>query len=313
MDVERPFRFGVSLRFPATREEWRAKGRRAESLGYDILHVSDHLDAMSPPLTAIAFAAEATERIRIGTFVLNNDFRHPALLAREVAALDLLSGGRFELGLGAGHMEAEYRAAGLAFDPGPVRLARLGESLAVIGRLLAGEEVSVEGEHYRFDRYTSAPLPAQAKVPLLVGGNSRQVLRLAARHVDIVSFIGFFHPEGGRRVNLSHFTAEGLDDRLAIVREAAGDRFASRELNALIQSVVMTNDREREAAKWAARTPGVTAAQFLESPFVLFGTVAEMAEQLRQRRDRFGLSYFVVFEPAMEAFAAVIAELHRPT
>ena len=213
--MPRPFRFGVSMWGAGSRDEWRDKARRAEAAGFDTMLVADHLtDGMFPPLTALVAAAEATDRLRLGTLVVNNDFRHPVVLAREAATVDLLTGGRLELGLGAGHMRHEYDEAGLRFDPPAVRVARMAESAAIIRQLLAGDEVTVVGEHYQVHGHRCFPQPLQRPVPLLIGGNGRRVLETAGRLADIVGFTGFSQVEGERNVNPTHFTDAGLADQV---------------------------------------------------------------------------------------------------
>lgn len=306
----RPFRFGVSMRAAGSRVEWQAKARRVEELGFDVLLVPDHLAAVFPPLTALCTAAEATTRLRVGTFVLNNDFRHPVLVAREVAAIDLLTDGRFELGIGAGHAAEEYESIGLHYSNGRARASRLAEAVRIIRPLLAGEAVERTGKHYQVAAQRVFPTPRQARVPVLIGGNSRPVLRLAAEEADIVGFTGFFTQSGGGGASrLAHFTAAGLSDRLDIVRVAAGERFSDLELNVLVQAVVRTDDVLAAATERAAQIPGLSAQQLLESPFLLFGTPQEMADTLIARRARFGVSYFVVFERDMMTLAPVVALL----
>jgi probable F420-dependent oxidoreductase len=300
----RAFRFGVSVRGAADRREWQAKARRAESMGFDTFLVADHLAEVFPPLTALCTAAEATERLRVGTFVVNNDFRHPVVLARDAATVDLLTDGRLELGLGAGHMKSEYDEAGIAFDPPAVRVARLAESVQIVKRLLAGETTTLVGEHYTVREHEAYPRPAQSHVPVLVGGNGRRVLRLAAREADIVGFTGFSQVEGTHDVNLNRFTFAGARQRVAWVRESAGARFDQLELNALVQHV-----GERSSASALAARFGLSEDDLLGSPFMLFGGPTEMADALHARRERLGLSYLVVFETAMDAFAPVIEVL----
>src|SRR6476660_2423218 len=182
MSAVHPFRFGVSLNHAPDRRSWQRQSRRAEAVGFDTLLVADHLVDTLSPLAALLTAAEATDRLRFGTFVMNNDFRHPVLLAREAATLGLLTEGRFELGLGAGHMKPEYEQAGIAFDRARVRVDRLAESVAVIRRLLDGEEVTHHGEHYDVDGHRAWPILEPAhRVPMLVGGNGRRVLSIAAQ------------------------------------------------------------------------------------------------------------------------------------
>jgi probable F420-dependent oxidoreductase len=287
--------------------DWQARARRAEQLGYSALLIPDHLTECLSPWTALAAAAAATERLRVGTFVLNNDFRHPVLVAREAATLDLLSGGRLELGLGAGHMRREYDEAGIGFDSAGVRVDRLGESLAIIKSLLTGYEVDYEGSHYRVRGHTIWPRLAR-RPPIIVGGNGDRLLALAAREADIVGLVGFSLRRGGTAHDLSAFTAGGVEAKLAVVRESAGDRLPEIELNALVQRVVVTDDR-RAAAEELPMRRLLTPDEILDSPFLLIGTQDEMAGALVRRRERYGVSYWVVFEHAMEALAPVVRRL----
>jgi probable F420-dependent oxidoreductase len=311
MNAPRPFRFGVSVFTAKDAADWASKARRAEELGYDMLLAPDHLREALAPFPALTAAATATERLRVGTYVLNNDFRHPAIVAREAASLDAVSGGRFELGIGAGHMQSEYDETGIRFDPAPVRVARLAEAVHIIRALLDGESVTFSGDHYRIDGHRGYPPPAQARLPMLVGGNGPRVLELAGRFADIVSFTGFSPADGGRTSKLSHFTNDGLASRIAIVRKAAGVRFAEIELNVLVQAVVITDDREAAAVDFAARA-GVDLQHVLDSPFILAGTPEEIAAQLFAQREAHGVSYISVFEPAMEPLAPVIERLKGP-
>jgi probable F420-dependent oxidoreductase len=303
----RPFRFGVSVATAGSGVEWQAKARRAEALGFSALLIPDHLSNCLSPWSALAAAAAATEELRVGTFVLNNDFRHPVLTAREAATLDLLSGGRLELGLGAGHMRREYDEAGLRFDSAGVRVDRLGESLAIVKALLAGDAVDYEGSHYEVRSHAVWPRPARPP-PIIVGGNGDRLLALAAREADIVGLAGFSPRRGGTENDLSAFTAEGIETKLALIRESAHDRLAEVELNALVQGVVVTDDRRGAAEEMALRRR-LSAEEILDSPFLLIGTHDQMAEALVGRRERYGISYWVVFEQAMEALAPVVKRL----
>jgi probable F420-dependent oxidoreductase len=224
-----------------------------------------------------------------------------------VATLDLLSDGRFELGLGAGWMRSEYDAAGLAFDPGATRVARLEEAIPVIRSMWSGEPASFSGRHYRLGGLESAPLPAQRPgPPLLIGGGGRRILSLAAREADIVGLVMRSRPEGGLDLGDVGFAA--FADKVRWVREAAGPRFASLELNTLVQAVAITSDRARKAERLASAF-GLGADALLDSPYALIGSEAEIAAQLVERRERFGLSYYAVFERDMEAFAPIAARL----
>jgi probable F420-dependent oxidoreductase len=303
----RPFRFGVSIWAASSRQEWRDKARRAEAAGFDTLLVADHLvDGMLPPLTALVAAAEATDHLRVGTLVVNNDFRHPVLLAREAATIDLLTDGRLELGIGAGHMKVEYDEAGLTFDPPAMRVARLAESAEIVTRLLAGDEVQFDGRHYQVRGHRCFPLPVQRPVPLLIGGNGRRVLATAARWAHIVGFTGFSQVEGERGVNPTHFTDDGLAEQVQWVRDQAGHRFDDLELSTLVQGVTLSDDRRATAADLEGLVPKLTVDDILSSPFGLIGTPVQIADQVRERRERLGISYLTVFEKDFNAMARVI-------
>jgi probable F420-dependent oxidoreductase len=300
-------RFGVSVFSAPDRETWQAEARRYEDLGFDVLLVPDHLGGMFPPLTALVSAADATDRLRVGTFVLNNDFWNPVLLARDAAAVDLLTDGRLELGLGAGHAQVEYEAAGLTYDRPVTRVARLDEALPVLRRLLAGETVDHVGLHYRLQAAATGIAPAQAAVPLLVGGNGDRLLASAARYADIVGLAGFTAGTGQVHTNLSHFSWAGLENRIAHVRAHAGHRFADLELNVLVQRVV-AGDRRAAADELAAAT-GRDAAEFVDSPFVILGD-GDAGREHVERLAELGVTYVVAFaERGADDFAATIAAL----
>src|SRR6266403_1281303 len=244
----RPFRFGINVRTAASQAEWADKARKVEALGYAVLLVPDHLADLLAPFPALAAAAAATTRLRVGTGVLNNDFRHPVLTAREAATLDVLSDGRFELGLGAGHMRSEYEQAG------PVTLA---------------------GRHYRVSGHLLHPRPVQRpRPPVFIGGNAPRLLRVAAKEADIVGLTGIAFRHGGKEPDVSDFRAAVVDERVRLVRETAADRFDRLELTALVQRVVVTDDRRKAAeelatGRWARLTPD----EILASPYALVGTV----------------------------------------
>ncbi len=306
----RPFRFGVNVRAPASAAEWIALARRVEELGYATLNLPDHLTDRPAPMPALASAAAATTRLRVGTLVLNNDFRHPVLLAREAATLDVLSDGRFELGLGAGYVKAEYDEAGLRFDRGGVRVERLAESVTIVKRLFEGEAVTFAGDHYHVRAHTLYPRPVQQpRPPILIGGNGPRLLTLAATQADVVGLTGVTFSQGGVGRDFAGFRAAGVDERLRLIRNAAGARFDQLELNALIQQVIVTEDRRGAADELAQRWSALTAGDILDSPFVLLGSLDEIVAQLVARRARWGLSYYVVFDAALAAFAPVVARL----
>jgi probable F420-dependent oxidoreductase len=306
----KPFRFGINVRDASSRAQWQDKARKAEQLGYSVLLVPDHLAAMLATIPAVMSAADATKSLRVGTNVLNNDLRHPVLLAREAATMDVLTDGRFELGLGAGYVQSEYDQAGLRFDRGGIRVERLAESVRIIKGLLGGAEVDFAGRHYRVTSHTIHPRPVQRPhPPIIIGGNGPQLLALAAAEADTVNFTGITFSRGGTTLDMSGWKAAGIDERMRVVREAAGERLGRLELSAQIQRVIVT-DHPREAAEELQKTwTQLSVGEILEAPFVLLGTVDEMVDTLHARRDRWGLSYFVTFEPYLETLAPVVAKL----
>jgi probable F420-dependent oxidoreductase len=308
----KPFRFGVNVWHAGSRTEWVEKARKIEALGYATLTVPDHLTDLIAPMPALISAAEATTTLRVGSNVLNNDFRHPVLVARESAAVDLLTDGRLQLGLGAGSIQSEYDQAGLSFDRGATRVERLTEAVTIIKGLLKGEKVAFAGRHYRVTGHAIAPLPVQRPhPPILIGGNGPRLLALAAREADIVGLSGITFRRGGAAApDLSGWRTSNIDERVKLVREAAGEeRYARLELNALVQHVVVTEARREAAEELTRRWAQLTADEILQSPYVLIGSVDQMIEDLQMRRERWGISYYVIFEPYLDAFAPVVARL----
>jgi probable F420-dependent oxidoreductase len=307
----RPFRFGVNAWRAESRAEWTEKARRIEGHGYATLTVPDHLSDFFAPMPAALSAAEATKDLRVGTNVLNNDLRHPVLVAREAATVDLLTDGRLQLGLGAGSIKTEYEQAGLNFDRGSTRVERLEEAVTIIKGLLKGERVTFSGRHYQVTGHIIAPLPIQhPHPPILIGGNGSKLLTLAAREADIIGFSGInFRAGGAASPDLSGWKARAVDERVQLVREIAGDRYAGLELNALVQRVIVTENRRRTAEELSVRWPQLTAGDILESPYVLLGTVGQMVDDLRERRARWGISYYVIFEAYLDEFAPVVSQL----
>ncbi|HLH24801.1 MAG TPA: TIGR03621 family F420-dependent LLM class oxidoreductase [Chloroflexota bacterium] len=308
MAEQRAFRFGVAAARPRSRQEWAEQARKAEALGYAVLLLPDHFGDLLAPIPTLVAAADATTTLRLGTFVLCNDFRHPAVLAQEAATIDLLSDGRLELGLGAGWLRAEYEQAGIAYEPGPVRVARLEESVRIVKGLLAGETVTFAGAHYTVTGLAGLPRPVQQPhPPLLVGGGGRRILTLAAREADIVSLAPRVRADG-TRLDALDATPEALARKIAWVRQAAGERFAALELNLLALATAVTPDRRAAAAQVASRF-GAPVDLVLATPHLLLGTIDEIAAQLQSTRARYGISYVVVFEDVMDAFAPVVARL----
>lgn len=230
-------------------------------------------------------AAAATTQLRVGTAVLNNDFRHPVLVAREAATLDVLSDGRLELGLGAGHMQSEYERAGVGLDPGATRVERLAESVALVKQLFEGDPVTFTGRHYRVTGHAIHPRPVQRpRPPIFIGGNAPRLLSVAAREADIVGFTGIMFRRGARQVDVSNFRAAVVDERVRLVKDTAGDRFAQLELNALVQRVIVTDDRCREAGALTGPISQLPPDEIFASPYMLIGTVDQMVADVEARR-----------------------------
>ncbi len=308
----KPFRFGVNVRYARSAAELAETARKIESFGYDTLNVPDHLVDLMAPMPALVSAAAATKHVRLGTNVLNNDLRHPVLVAHEAATVDLLTDGRLLLGLGAGSIKSEYDEAGLPFDTGAARVERLAEAVTIIKGLLKGEQVTFAGQHYRVTGHTVAPLPKQKPhPPILIGGNGRRLLALAAREADIVGFSGLTFREGGAAPpDLSGWRVSAIDERTRLVREVAGDsRYAQLELNALVQRVIVTDDRRKAAEELTSRWSQLSPEEILESPYVLIGTVDQMVEDLQARRDRWGISYYSHMSSYLDGLAPVVARL----
>ena len=304
----RPFRFGVTVPSVSAGSAWAEKARRVERLGFSVLAVPDHFRDQLAPVPALTAAALATTRLRVGSLVFCNDFRHPVVLAKEAATLDVLSGGRFELGLGAGWLRAEYDQAGISFDAPGTRIERLEESVAIVKGLLAGERVTFTGRHYSIADLEGRPVPVQRPhPPILIGGGGQRTLSLAAREASIVGFVPRALKDGSG-LDRTDFGEAALRQKIQWARAADGDHFDSLELNALIQAVVVSDQRTHTADQLAARFK-VARDLVLESPYVLLGTIDEICDTIRQRRERYGISYLTVFERDMEAFAPVVERL----
>src|SRR4051812_6955210 len=255
----RPFRFGVQISTPRQRAEWVEQARRAESLGYDVFLMPDHFRDQFAIGPALAIVAEVT-MLRIGTFVLQNDLRHPALLAQEAATLDVLSDGRFELGLGAGgSWLPDYEQTGIPFDPPATRVARLEESLRTLKGLFAEGPLTLAGQHYTITEFEALPKPIQQPhPPILIGGGGPRMLSLAAQEATIVSILPTMLPAGGQ-FREDQFSDIAFAQQVAFLRRAAGPRFPDLELNVLLQRVVVTDDAQQASEElsreWSPLTP----------------------------------------------------------
>jgi len=304
-----PFRFAVQTQNAPDGAAWRQRARDAESMGYSTLLVPDHFTEQWGPFVALAVAAEATERLKVGALVFDNDFRHPMELAKEVATLDLLYDGRVEFGLGAGWMKTDYEQSGIPFDEPSVRVDRMAEAITVLKGLWSGKPVTFAGEHYTLTGAVGQPTPPTRPHPTIcIGGGSKRVLSIAAREADIVGFnaslrAGYVGPEVAATA-----VPEKFDERVQWVREAAADRFDSLELQCHTSFAMVVPNR-KEIADGMAGMFNVDADVALQIPIVLVGTVDEICETLLERRERWGFSYWIINSDAMADFAPVVERL----
>jgi len=308
----RPFHFLADARAPVSAAELTERARRAESIGFHALVVPDHLIDQLSPVPALAVIAAATDRLRIGGFVLNNDLRHPAVLAQDLASLDVLSAGRLDVAIGAGWNRPEYDAVGLGFAPGAVRVARLEEAVAVLKGCFGDGPFSFTGSHYRITDYDAGPKPVQRPhPPFLIGGGQRRILSLAAREAQIVGLA----PTAGTRPDAPRrFTRAATEEQIGWVRAAAGARFDELELNVYPSSYPVTvTDHARAEARRAAdelrQRTGLELSEdeVLASPHLYIGSVDGLVEKIRGLREELGISSFLVGE--MDEMLPVVERL----
>jgi probable F420-dependent oxidoreductase len=316
MPTQRPFRFGIINEQMDDAASWIARARHAEALGYATFLLRDHFVTepfgdQFAPLIALMAAACATSTLRVGTLVLDNAYRHPIMLAKEATTLDLLSGGRLELGIGAGWLRAEYKAAGMPYDSNGVRVDRLAEALTIIKGLFADGPFTFMGEHYQITALENFPKPAQRSgPPLLIGAGKRRMLQLAGQHADIVGFLTTSVASGALHDDPTERLAVSVEQKIAWVREGAGSRFAEIELS-LIPSIIITDDREGATDQlihergWS----GISPEQVWAMPAVLIGTIPEIIETLQTRRERYGFSYYVIADNQLDTCASLVSAL----
>jgi len=312
----RPFRFGVLAESALSRKALLDTARRAEDGGFSTFLIRDHFIAepfghQFAPLTALAIVAGMTKALRIGSLVLGCAYRHPALLAKEIATLDVMSEGRVELGLGTGFSRVEYERAGLAFDPPRARLERLEEVLHVLKGLFADEPLRFTGKHYSVTDLDGFPKPVQRPhPPILIGGAGARLLSIAAQEADIIGFQTVETKHGVLSREPTARLADNVMQKIEQVRQTAGTRFSEIELST-VASVIVT-DRRQEAAERFARDQGWSAIpteKVLEMPSVFIGTAGQVIVDMQMRRERFGFSYYVIFDQAMDEVAPIVSRL----
>jgi probable F420-dependent oxidoreductase len=267
----------------------------------------DHVGDLLAPFPALIAAADATDSIRIGTLVVDNDFRNPVVLAQEAATVDMLSEGRLELGLGAGWLGRDYERTGIAFDPPQERISRFTEAFQIIDRYLRGEEFSFDGAHYQVRDVTATGCVQEPRPPLLIGGGGDRLLRFAAHTADIISVFLKSLPDGSG-FDLSEATPRAMDAKVELIRHHARERSEKPELNVLLQYFEVTGDVQNVAEKRAAEI-GITSEDLLELPTELIGSHDEIVERLVRNRERYDVSYITVPGPYMQEFAPIVERL----
>jgi len=313
--VIKPFRFSIQAGLPPAGHSWAELARKVEGLGYSTLTVSDHFDEQFAATPALMAAADATSVLKISSLTYCNDYRHPVVMAKEAATLDLLSDGRFEFGIGAGWMTTDYHQSGIPLDQPSIRISRLGEALDVITALWSTTPCNFGGIHYSVHDLDGLPKPmphADAALrpgpPILIGGGGKKVLTLAARRADIIGLnialgAGQIDEHAGPTA-----THESTLEKIGWIRDSAGDRFDAIEIQIRIHLAAVTNDR-RSLSAALAPVLGLSADQGLSSPHALAGTVDEIIEQCLDRRERYGISYIGLSADSIDDMAPVVARL----
>ncbi|MEM7094494.1 MAG: TIGR03621 family F420-dependent LLM class oxidoreductase [Actinomycetota bacterium] len=305
----RPFRFGLMAEKAASGSEWTELATKAEDLGYSSLLMPDHFGNQLGPIPALTAAAAATTDLRVGTLVFANDFRHPALLAKDTATIDLLSDGRLEVGVGAGWMNEDYAWTGVPHERAGIRIDRMIESVQVLRGLWAADAFSFDGDHYTITEMDGLPKPVQdGGPPIIIGGGGKRVLSTAARMADIVGV----NPNVGEGTvgaeAIRSMSADATEEKLGWVRDAAGDRFDELEIS-ILKFVVVVTDDQAATAEQVGGMMGMDAATIIASPHALIGSAEQIADELVEQRERWQGSYVTVRGDAIESFAPVVAAL----
>ncbi len=310
--MSKPFRFGLQVRGPIEGHSWTDTARMVEDLGYSSLVVPDHFHDQLAPIAALSAAAAVTTTLKVGALVFGNDYRHPIILAKEMATLDVLSEGRLEFGIGAGWMRTDYEQTGMDYDAPGERIERMQESLDVIRRCWAEGAADYDGTHYHLSGYDGQPLPhAPGGPPIIIGGGGPRMLGVAARNADIVGITANLRSGEIGSDAIADSMPEAYDAKVARVKEAAGDRFDQIELNSLTMQTSITDDRDGQLALFAELF-GMPTEVVAQSPALLVGNVDQICETLQERRERWGFSYVVIQQGGGEAgveFAKVVERL----
>ncbi len=310
------FRFGVIDESSLTREAWTQQAQNVEQLGYSTLFIRDHFihggfNHQLAPIPALMAAADVTSTLRVGSLVISNDYRHPVLLAKETTTLDVLSGGRFELGLGAGWLKDEYEQIGLEFNTAGIRVERMQEALHVLKGLFADAPLTFAGKHYTITNLESFPKPLQKPhPPILIGAGGKRMLSIAAQEADIIGILPIALTNGTISDNPTERIASTIAQKVEWIRQAAGERFEEIELS-MIVSLYITEHRHQKAEQiMRERNWGNLAAQdILDMPSILIGSIEEIIEKLHALREQFGLTYFVIPDSSIQELVPIVTRL----
>lgn len=310
--MPQPFRFGLQTHGPIEGMSWTDTAKFAEQQGYSSLLVPDHFHGQYGPMTALAAAAAVTTELKVGALVFGNDYRHPIMLAKEMATLDHIAEGRVEFGIGAGWMRTDYDQTGMAYDRPGLRIERMVESLQIIKRCWQEGSFDFAGEHYQIDGYDGLPLPyTPGGPPVIIGGGGPRMLGVAAEHADIVAITANLRAGEVGADAISDSMPEAYDAKLARVGEVLGDRLDDTEINSLAMNTTITDDRDG-ALEFFAGMFGAPKEHVAQTPALIVGSVDEIVETLQERRDRWGFNYVVVQQnggQGLERFNKVISTL----
>lgn len=305
----KPFRFGIQASKASSRKEWVDLAQRAEANGFDVLTMPDHFDDQLAPVPALMTAADATTTLRIGALVWDNDYKHPVVLAKELATMDVLSNGRLEIGIGAGWMRSDYDMAGMAYNSPGVRIERFIEGVDIIRGHMQDASYSLQGKHYTVTNLNGLPKPVQKPCPpILVGGGGKKVLTYAAKEVEIIGINGTMTAGVVGPEAISSMTSEAVDEKVGIVATEGAHRLNDIEMNVRAFFVNVTPERATAVSKIAGLI-GVNDEMITNTPFALIGSPDSIVEDLLARRERWGFSYIIVGAQDVDSFAPVVAAL----
>lgn len=303
------FRFGVELHAPLEGRTWVDTVRELEGLGYSTLFVPDHFDEGLGPIAAMTAAAVVTDTLKVGALVFDTDYRHPAVVARELASIDVISEGRLEVGLGAGWKKLDYDRSGIPMDPPKVRVDRMIEHTKILKSLFTDESTSFAGEHYTITDLPGTPRPhAPGGPPFLIGGGQRRMLRFAGQIADIVGVNASIHSGEIDTAAAHDAMPERIDEKVEWLREGAAGRFDGIEINAWLAAAELTDDTAG-VAELMGQLFSAEPKDVLDSPLTLIGSRSECADRLQARRERWGYSYTVIPGDKARDFAPLVAEL----